>query len=268
MMRHGEMPPRQRLLVMADAIFREHADEILNILRKQEKLSPADAEDVMFAVFERKLLPFLARGGSLSDPRGWLALAARRLAVEYRGGWAKRNIDHLEAVPSTIDSTAHTASSIATLNEALAKMKEVTARLPEQDRLVLELRSDDRPWAEIGASVGLDADAARKRYAAVRRVVLDQMGQTWSSLFEIKTGAERAPQTREAMLKALDVLGEPYATLLRARYDAGEKNEWRLAEIAGTDPDDAKRVIARADELLELRFGLTPDLLRTILGRA
>ncbi len=74
---------------------------------------------------------------------------------------------------------APTPRTSAAANEENARMRQALARLPDDYRMVIELRDiQDRPWEEVGAALGRTGDAARQLwYRAINelRVIWEQM---------------------------------------------------------------------------------------------
>lgn len=57
---------------------------------------------------------------------------------------------------------------VAQAAEARALAERLVASMKDDERVLLRLRLDGREWSEVAAALGISADAARQRWAALR----------------------------------------------------------------------------------------------------
>jgi RNA polymerase sigma factor (sigma-70 family) len=149
-----DVPPFERF-------YLEHRDEIH---RRLVRLVGRDgADDAFQETFLRALrgYPKLAHGEHL---RAWVHVIAERVAYDQRRrGWQRE----LPDVPD-----------LETVDEPLLhdELKRLTAGLPPKERAAVFLRYGyDLTYAEIGAAIGSNADAARQAASSgVRRLRKEQ----------------------------------------------------------------------------------------------
>jgi RNA polymerase sigma-70 factor (ECF subfamily) len=156
-MEHGVTNP------LRDAFerFREHEPFIRRIVLGIVG-DPARADDVI----QETYVVALSSGRAARDPRRWLARVARNFALLSRRREARRARNERdgarpgEALP--VDEAIANA-------EAHRRVFRAMRRLPAIDRHMLTLRyAEKHNFLDIGASVGLSAEAARSR---VRRAL-------------------------------------------------------------------------------------------------
>ncbi|HWB54114.1 MAG TPA: sigma-70 family RNA polymerase sigma factor [Tepidisphaeraceae bacterium] len=126
---------------------------------------PGTAQDVTQAVFI--LLASKARGlCDRPDLLSWLFGALRYCAKSARRSEQRRRIHEQKAAAMTAESNNARESSEPSLDELLPNLDEMIARLGTSDRQAILLRFfQKKTLAEIGVSMGISEEAAKKRVA-------------------------------------------------------------------------------------------------------
>ncbi|MGE3804011.1 MAG: RNA polymerase sigma factor [Gemmataceae bacterium] len=186
------------LVLAARSGSREALGRLLDVLRDelvrlaQAGLAPdlrakAGASDLVQQTFleaQRDIGQF--DGNTIEELRGWLkAILMHNLtnfARQYRR--SKRQVDRevpLAAAPAALDPVLATPSpsSKAITREQAAALEAALARLPDEYRLVLRLREEEKKsFADIGAALERSAEAARKLWARALQRLKQEMGES------------------------------------------------------------------------------------------
>jgi RNA polymerase sigma-70 factor (ECF subfamily) len=164
-----------------ESLFDHYYPRVLRVaeLRLGERLrrlfDPTDIAQSVFGQAYRRLPRFTDRGpGSFG---GWLeTIVECTIRSKARFLNAARRLDHPPASAPDLDaraaSSTGTPSRIAAKRENLERLREALERLGPEERRVVELRMFlGLKWSEVGSTVELSAEAARKVYErAVERV--------------------------------------------------------------------------------------------------
>lgn len=156
--------------------FREHEPHIRRIVLRIVR-DPARADDVI----QETYVVALSSGGAARDPRRWLARVARNFALLARRRDERRARN--ERAGARLGAARPVDEAIADA-EAHRRVFRALRRLPAIDRHMLTLRYAEKVnFLDIGARVGLSAEAARSR---VRRA-LDTLREALSDAYESTT---------------------------------------------------------------------------------
>lgn len=143
----------------------------------QAKLGASDfVQQTMLAAHEH--FPQF-RGDTWEELRGWLRQILRNdlnrarrqfLGAERRKAQREHRLDDSQLVQPQLPTDGNTPSTDAVLREESMALKSAMQRLPDNYRLVIQLRDwEDLPFAEIGRRMQLTDEAARKLW---RRAIL------------------------------------------------------------------------------------------------
>ncbi len=248
-----------------DRLFRTYGDAVLASLQEDCGLQAADAEELFHEIFLVRLRRFLERGRVIkpAKERNFLTRVASFAAAEFKERRRSDRIVTGGVSKEGIDAGSPTPSSMITHQEIVGGAQSALNGLPHDFRRVVELRMAGSTFPEIALEMGIEEDAARKRYKIGISRIRTKMGMIWSSLVP-KGGPEDLGKTRTEILKALDDLGSKYATALIARHARGKDLKF-IAATLDIPLADAPQVLARAEELLQVRFGITGDELEALL---
>lgn len=143
---------------------------------------PARADDVI----QETYVVALSSGDAARDPKRWLARVARNFALLARRREARRARNERQGARSAATGPVDDAIADA---EARRRVFRAMRSLPAVDRHMLTLRYAEKAnFLDIGARVGLSAEAARSR---VRRA-LDTLREALSDAYESTTPWWRA----------------------------------------------------------------------------
>jgi RNA polymerase sigma-70 factor, ECF subfamily len=151
---------------VAEQAFRRHYGQVYRYLRRRTR-DHHRAEDLAQQVFADAVASLHEADPS---PLAWLyTVAQRRFADELRRSSAARRVPALTVVGR--EEGDYGAAATAALGAAIA-------RLPEGQRqvVVLKLLRGAR-FAEIGAALGLSADAAKMRFVRALEVLRAELEQ-------------------------------------------------------------------------------------------
>jgi RNA polymerase sigma-70 factor, ECF subfamily len=149
------------------------------------KIAPSDVAQETFLIAHQKFDSF--EGTSEHEFRGWLR---RILLNRYKDLWrefkATQQRNANREVPFEGDASwqqmladnGDTPSVLAVASEELAALEKALSQLPDDQRLIIELRNWERiTFAEIGERLGKTEDAVRKAWGrAMKRLVDDWHG--------------------------------------------------------------------------------------------
>jgi RNA polymerase sigma factor (sigma-70 family) len=176
-----------------ERIIAVHIEDILNSVRHaatNHGLQPADAEacEVDFELHMRdpeRIDEWASTGFSLA----WLNACAEHFASNYRRGVDTVRGHELgdsaaQAEAAGIESQAPGPERKVQIGEVQRELDVSLARLPDTHRMMITMRvTEQRTYAEIGASFGTTPDAARKtvkRALAVVKSYLEHAGFDWA----------------------------------------------------------------------------------------
>jgi len=248
-----------------DRLFRKHGDAVLTALQDNCGLQGADAEELFHDIFLVRVKRFLERGRTINPAkeRNFLKRVASFAAAAFK---ESRRSDRLVtgiARAEGIDPGSPTPSSVIDHKEIIGGAQAALNSLPEEFRRVVQLRMAGSTFGEIALEMGIEEGTAGKRYEIGINRIRTKMGMIWSSLVP-KGSREDLGKTRREILKALDDLGSKYANALIARHARGKDIKF-IAATLDIPLADAPQVLARAEELLQIRFGITADELDALL---
>jgi RNA polymerase sigma factor (sigma-70 family) len=130
-----------------------------------------DSDGVMLSALMRGYEEFAAfRGSELQEFVAWLRqILVRRIARRFRSPAPR--IGAREPVDEMVDrqgADAATPSEAFARDETVRDVRDAVARLPDDLRIVVELRLDGLEAAAIAEALGLEAAAVRKREQRAR----------------------------------------------------------------------------------------------------
>ena len=140
------------------------------------RLTGPDREDAVQAATV-KLLIVARKYNGRGNWQGYLRRVAYREAVQ----WTRANRDALSTLPlldaflesrdgGELSPEEQVVSALST-GEIIEEFRRVLPRLPEGLRTVVEGRLEERSYAEIGATLGIRADAAKGRMCRAVRLL-------------------------------------------------------------------------------------------------
>ncbi len=157
-----------------DALVRRHQKGVWRVVRRYIKRD-ADAADVTQQVFVRAFKGLVAFRGS-ATVRSWLY----RIAINCALSWIR---DHRRETPSEIDEESLTEMPVAPVRIATAQesvaLRAAIARLPPQQKLVLELRVfDDLSFKEVAELADCSENTAKVTFHYAVKKLRDILGGT------------------------------------------------------------------------------------------
>jgi RNA polymerase sigma factor (sigma-70 family) len=251
-------------------LYLAHGNEVLEFLANDMKLAVEDAEDLMSDTFV-KLATRYAGGEPPENPRGWLLVVARNAALEVlerrRASPVNKSLG-ADGIPSDLlDRAQRRPLSALVSGEMKAVTREALLGLPEIPRKIVELHLGGASAALIAQTLNMHQDKAETILDKALRSVHDRLGAAFSSEVRKADARDYIPTTRGKLLEQLPAIGARYARILLLRHDEGLDSR-RMAPKLGMAVEEAERNLARAHELLEKRFSLTPDEFTAILRKA
>ena len=186
------------------ALVQRHLPLVYHAALRQLAGDARGAEDVAQVVFTdlARKAPALLRHPLLA---GWLHAGTRRAVAQHRRAAARRTARHRAAHAMTAPlepEAAPAAGETTPWAELRPVIDDALAALSARDREAVLLRFfEERPFAEVGAQLGLREDAARMR---VERALEKLRRQLWIS--------QRAPACQLAR-NVRQLLGQKQATI-------------------------------------------------------
>ncbi|HEX5135712.1 MAG TPA: sigma-70 family RNA polymerase sigma factor [Planctomycetota bacterium] len=154
--------------------FREHEPYIRRIVLGIVR-DPARADDVI----QETYVVALSSGRAARDPRQWLARVARNFALLSRRRDARRARN--ERLGARHDATGPVDEALADF-EARRRVFRAMRRLTAIDRHMLTLRYAEKTnFLDIGARVGLSAEAARSRIRRALQTLREALSDAYES---------------------------------------------------------------------------------------
>jgi RNA polymerase sigma-70 factor (ECF subfamily) len=154
--------------------FREHDSYVRRIVATIVR-DPEQADDVM----QEAYVVALANADKVQDPRRWLARVARNFALLARRRASRRTRNEHEAARR--DPVAPVDEALADA-EARLRVFRALRRLPALDRNLLSLRYAEKTnFLDIGARIGMSAEAARSRVRRALDALREAIGETYES---------------------------------------------------------------------------------------
>ncbi len=169
---HRELSRLERLNRHVTELYAVHRDGIYRFLVSQG-LPPAEAQETTHDVFIR-LLVAMQTGTEIVSERGWLYSVAAKCAADYwRRGRRLLRIPIELGSPATevLSSPGPSPEAQASSAEQLRNVAAAILKLPAEQRLCIQLRSQGLRYREIAEILGVGvATVADRVAAAVKRV--------------------------------------------------------------------------------------------------
>jgi RNA polymerase sigma-70 factor (ECF subfamily) len=175
-LRGGDARAAEELFRRYEAQVRLEVQLRLRDPRLRRLLDVVDVcQSVMFSFFVRARLGDYDIAGPRELARLLAAMARNKVAaVARRHGAARRDFRRAEALGGADVAALGPSPDSAVANQEL--LREVRARLSEEEQRIAELRSAGRNWAEVAEALGGTADGRRMQLARAAGRVLRELG--------------------------------------------------------------------------------------------
>ena len=132
----------------------------------------ADAEDVTAQVFMKAWEAYPRYQPQGATPAAWLFRIARNAALDHLRAAGRRQ--RLVRVVGNEPAAEVDPADLARERIEYGRLMELVAELPERQREVIALRHSGLSFAEVGAVLGANEDAAKMQYHRALRVLRDR----------------------------------------------------------------------------------------------
>jgi RNA polymerase sigma factor (sigma-70 family) len=260
-----------------DETYRKEFENLHDILcrLKHSRLLPEEAQESLQNAFVILSERHARTGFWPDDARSWLI----RVAVIQARRQSRRSLVSLDASdPSRPAFSAPLSvalrnpqekgpSTVLLEEEKFTLTREALQLLPEESRRIVEAHVlEGNSFAAVAEAAGLSEENAKKICQRALLQIRSRLGRYSSSLVPWASANTYKPRTRKGILEAIHTLPRNYSEMLEARYDSG-LSMGQCAALKGLSGRAAEERLRRAEELMERKYGISPEEIVALLGR-
>lgn len=272
----GEVLDRNRIAELC-----VHIEDLVSFLVGTRSVHAHDAEEIVSSVFD-KLLGEAAAGTPIVTKPGvpdlsFLKTLARNALHRFNDNRANRSIqtssllqrggDDLRTTADLRDVSQRRPLSIIDARQKLDAATEAWNTLPELARTLIELVDfAGHSIRDAAQSLALPERKAYDLYEESKRSLERELGKTWSTFIQPLPPGEYKPRGRQGLIQHISDLPREHREVLM--YLLIERQpEAQVAHALRLTPEELRKKLTRAEELLSRKTGCSVEEIRTIMSR-